>query len=351
MKRIALLAISYLKSIRIANLKFWKRTSAQEPRTLDMHKIEDEAYSLSPTQFEKIISAAKTPIEATAVAFNAILATNFAVEIDRWMREEFATGAASVYDKSMDAARNTMNELGGDHRLFDGSHDLFGAWKATTDALPDDTMLQAAGGYLSAVWKDVVTPMGLPVMTLDRDQFEAFAEHFEVNREWLRDAASFTATEGAGAIVGVLAVALNWSETDVPKFSLLVGRFGISAAVGANPFLVIIAIVALARSFNEARYKEEYGSVVKGVLKGGVGTGAFLGAASLVAGPAWIGLMVGLVCAVLTHKGYEKGEEVVKDVSWSDIGNFIVAYIKSWSGDKAEKFSERMLQITARDTP
>jgi hypothetical protein len=57
-----------------------------------------------------------------------------------------------------------------------------------------------------------------------------------------------------------------------------------ATAVGANPFLAVIVIVALARSFNEARYREEYGSLAKGVMKGGVGTGAFL-AASLVAGP------------------------------------------------------------------
>ena len=63
-----------------------------------------------------------------------------------------------------------------------------------------------------------------------------------------------------------------------------------ATAVGANPFLAVIVIVALARSFNEARYREEYGSLAKGVMKGGVGAGAFLGVASLVAGltlPNW----------------------------------------------------------------
>jgi hypothetical protein len=334
-------------------MKFWNKSKADEPMTIDLD-LNDDEYSLSPTRMEKLMATAKTPIEATAIAFNAILATSVAKDMDRWMREEFASGAASVYDKAMDAARHTKQELGGDHRLFDGSHDLLGAWKAVTDKIPDDTLLQEAGGYLSAVWKDVVTPMGLPIITLDREQFDGFADSmgdaFGVSREWLMDAASFTATEGVGAIIGALAVSLNWKETDVKRFSALVGSFGLSAAVSANPFLAIIAIVALARSFNEARYKEEYGSLTKGVLKGGVGTGAFLGAASLVGGPAWIGLMIGIVCAVLAHKGYEKGEEAIKDVSWSDLTKFVVGYLKAWSGDKANKYGGRLLQITARST-
>ena len=45
--------------------------------------------------------------------------------------------------------------------------------------------------------------MGLPVVTLNREQFDAFAgnmgDAFGISREWLMDAASFTATEGAGA--------------------------------------------------------------------------------------------------------------------------------------------------------
>jgi hypothetical protein len=328
------------------------RNKSKQKRTptIDLEPGENEEYALSPTRIEKLMATAKTPIEATAVAFNAILATGIAKDIDRWMREEFASGSAGVFDKAMDAARVKMQEFGGDHRLFDGGHDLIGAWKTIVSAKPDDTLMQEAGGYLSAIWKDVVTPMGLPVVTLNREQFDAFADNmgeaFGVSREWLMDAASFTATEGAGAIVGALAVALNWKETDVKRFSALVGSFGLSAAVSANPFLAVIAIVALARSFNEARYREEYGSISKGILKGGVGTGAFLGAASLVAGPAWIGLMVGVVCAVLAHKGYEKSEEAAKDVSWSDISKFTINYIKAWTGKKAGKYGGRMLQIT-----
>ena len=328
----------------------WNKSKQRITPTIDMEPNEIHESALGSTRIEKLLATAKTPIEATAVVFNAILATGIAKEIDRWMRDELASGLANKFDKAMDAARVKMQEFGGDHRLFDGGHDLIGAWNAIISAKPDDTLMQEAGGYLSAIWKDVVTPMGLPVVTLNREQFDVTAdimgEALGVSRDWLMDAASFTATEGAGAVVGALAVALSWSETDIKRFSALVGSFGLSAAVSANPFLAVIAIVALARSFNAARYRKKYGSFSKGILKGGVGTGTFLGATSLVAGPAWIGLMVGVVCAVLAHKGFEKGEEVAKDVSWSDISKFTLNYIKAWTGKKSGKYGGRLLRIT-----
>lgn len=321
---------------------------------VDFAEVPDGGFALAPSRIEHLKAKVKTPVEKTAVVFNAILATSMAKDIDRWMREEFASGPATVFDKAMDGARYVMQEFRGDHRLFDGGHDLIGAWEAVASAKPDDTLLQEAGEYLSAIWKDVVTPMGLPIATLRREQFEAVSrmmgEAFGVSREWLMDAASLTATEGAGAIVGALAVVLNWKETDVKQFAAVVGSFGLSAAVSANPFLALVAIVALARSFQEARYKKEYGSLGRGVLKGGVGTGAFLGAASLVSGPAWIGLMVGIVSAVLAHKGYEKSEKVFHDVKWSQVAKFTKGYLKAWCGKGSQDKGGQVLQTAIAAT-
>ena len=41
--------------------------------------------------------------------------------------------------------------LGADHRIFDSSHDLFGAWKTVAEAMPDEGWLQRAEGYVSAL--------------------------------------------------------------------------------------------------------------------------------------------------------------------------------------------------------
>jgi hypothetical protein len=313
---------------------------------IDLEIGPDGSFDISPSAIDRMKSAAKNSTEATAVVFNGILASNMATNIDRWMREEFAGGAASAYDKAMDSARHKMQEFGGDHRLFDGGHDLLGAWNAVRAAKPDDSLVQEAGGYLSAVWKDVVTPMGLPLTTLSRDSFDSVAgvmgDTFGVSRDWLMDAASFTATEGIGAIIGAVAVVLNWNKTDVERFSALVGSFGLSALISANPFLAVVAVVALARSFHEARYRKQYGSFTSGILKGGTGTGVFLGAISLVPGPAWIGIMVGIVSAVLAQKAYERGENAVNEVSWSDVSKFTCGYMKAWVSSNGFKLAKQV---------
>jgi hypothetical protein len=315
-----------------------KNRQSTKQTIIDMEIGPNGNFDISPSAIDRIKSAAKNSTVATAVVFNGILASSMATNIDRWMREEFAGGAASVYDKAMDAARHKMQEFGGDHRLFDGGHDLLGAWEAVRAAKPDDNLVQEAGGYLSAIWKDVVTPMGLPLTTLNRDSFDSVAEimgdTLGVSRDWLMDAASFTATEGIGAIIGAVAVVLNWSKTDVDRFSALVGSFGLSALISANPFLAVVAVVALARSFHEARYRKQYGSLASGITKGGAGTGVFLGAISIVSGPAWIGIVVGIVSAVLAQKAYEKGETAVSKVSWSDVSKFTRGYMKAWVSSK-----------------
>ncbi len=313
---------------------------------IDLEIGPDGTFDISPSALDRIKSAAKNSTEATAVVFNGILASSLATNVDRWMREEFAGGVSSIYDKAMDAARHKTQEFGGDHRLFDGNHDLLGAWEAVRAATPDDNLVQEAGGYLSAVWKDVVTPMGLPLTTLNHDSFDSVAgvmgDTFGVSRDWLMDAASFTATEGIGAIVGAVAVVLNWSEPDIERFSALVGSFGLSALVSANPFLAVIAVVALARNFHAARYRKQYSSLASGILKGGTGTGVFLGAVSLVSGPAWIGIMVGIVSAVLAQKAYEKGETAVSEVSWGDVSKFTTGYMKAWISGKGQRFSKQV---------
>ena len=113
---------------------------------------------------------------AAASVGNALLATDVAVSLDQWMRTTFASGPATAYDKALDLTYNTLKQHGGDHRIFDGSHDLFGAWKTIAEAMPDEGWLQRAEGCVSALWKDMATPNGIPVVTWNKEAFDAVAE-------------------------------------------------------------------------------------------------------------------------------------------------------------------------------
>lgn len=105
---------------------------------------------------------------------NAVLATDFVVQIDRHMRDVFSSGKATVYDKAMDAVYNNTRIGGGDHRLFDGGHDLLGAWNAVASAAHEkgDTFTEQVGHYFGALWKDMATPKGLPIVTWDKETFK-----------------------------------------------------------------------------------------------------------------------------------------------------------------------------------
>ncbi len=260
------------------------------------------------------------PVTSTvANVGNTLLATDIAVRLDRWTRSVFASGKASPYDKALDLAYNTLKQHGGDHRIFDGSHDVVGAWKAIVEAMPDEPWLQRAEGYVSALWKDMVTPSGLPVVTWNKEAFDAVArflnETLGISRTWVKDMATFTATEFVGAVLGALALVLSWNKADVRRFSEIVGSLGLTALVGANPLLVMVTIVGLAKCFHEARHGAGFKRIASGGGRGMVGTTALLGASRLMPAPAWVTLMLGVVSYLVAAKLYDKAEPKAEEVA------------------------------------
>ncbi len=279
----------------------------------------------------------------TAAWANAALGTDAAIQIDRWMREAFASGKASLYDKKMDAFYNSNNHIfGGDHRLFDGGHDLLGAWRAAGEAaseLGDDFTAQVSG-YLTGLWKDVVTPKGLPVVTWDKATFDEVArtlsEDFGVSTAWLKDIASFTATETVGAGIAVVSTAMNWREADVERLSQLAGSFGVSTIAAANPFLALVAIACIARSMQVAMASGDSAKIKDAafdLVKGGAGTGVFLGASAVIGGPAWVGLVAGVAAGVVARKGLQHARNAIENIDWHDVSNFASQYLKRQADD------------------
>lgn len=276
---------------------------------------------------------------ASAAWFNTVLATDAAVSLDRWLGHA-TSSPGTIYDRAMDieylkflqgvANEGTQTALGKIepyyHRLFDGGHDLAAAWEAVRGATPDDTLAREVMAYMAAVSKDVVTPMGLPVDTLDRADFDRIVSladtYAGASRAWVADAFSYTATELFGATLGAVALALNWNDKDLENFGAIAAMLGVSAIFGANPILGIVAVVGLARTFQRAKLEKEYGSVAHGIAKGGLTTGAFIAGAAALSGPLWGKLLVGIVCAVIAKKAYEQGRANI-DISWEDVADFI----------------------------
>lgn len=229
----------------------------------------------------------------TADWFNAALATDMAPKLDAWLRDNFAAGKATIYDKAMDAA-HIADPSGPFHRLWDGGHSLTDAWKAVRAASPDDSFAQEVGGYLAAIWKDVITPMGLPVATVDRAWFESSAAalgDFGITKKVLADALSYTGSEVAGAALGAVALLLNWNKAETEKAAALAGSLGISTLLAANPVLGLVALACFARAFQTACGAGSRTALPVGVLKGGAGSAALIAASALVGGPVWVGIL------------------------------------------------------------
>lgn len=297
----------------------WFLTSAAipRPRKTLRDRIDGAADFVADAASGISFLARKTKRQTAAIAasaWNAVLATPVSLQIDLWLGHAF-DGAATSYDKAMDAVYNATHEGGGWHRLVDGGHDLAGAWRAIAQAHPDDEFLQTMAGYVQAVWKDMVTPRGLPLVTISQDSlksFHQFGDALGISHVWINDMLSYTATELTGAVTGVVAIVLNLHTDDKHRLAELVGSLGVSALVGANPLLGIITILALAKTLKNMRDE-----TTLHLAKGGLGSAAFLGACSLLSGHVWLGLMVGLVASILVHKAGELAIEKFRQQDWT----------------------------------
>ena len=240
--------------------------------------------------------------------------------VNSWI-QDMVSGRPTIYDKAMDAAYNATRMGGGDHRLFDGGHSLVGAFQAARDASPDDNIFEEAAGLLQALARDATTPRGLPLVTWDQDTFNGLTDSLGrvgIPREWVIDMVSYDAAEVIGASVGVLAIALNWNNDDVEQFAQLVGGMGLSAVIGANPLLLMVTVVALAKAYHTARKTGDWKEFADGLARGGICTGAVILITSMVGGPAVVVLLTGICIGVVAQRASQQ-VSVVEIGQWMTV--------------------------------
>ena len=287
----------------------------------------------------------RTALDATAertaqvmAAAQALLASDLSSDLNNLVAAA-VKGSATIYDKAMDA--NYLDPLlrpglgGSYHRLFDGGHTIAGAVRAARGASPDDTVIEEALGTVQALLRDAATPRGLPFATWDKGTFDAAAgsleSTFAIPKSWFYDLNTYDAADLLGASVGVVAVALGWNRADTETFASLTAGMGLSAAVGANPLLLVVVVVAAAKAFHKARCGGEYTELVDGGFKGAVGSGATMAAVALATsagGPAGVALLVGLTAGIVANSA-------TKNVSLTAIGRFVATQAAAMTTDPA----------------
>ena len=251
-----------------------------------------------------------------------VLANGLAVDLNA-MLAKISAGPATIYDKAMDAEYLATSIGGGNHRMFDGGHTLAGAFEAVRGASAEDTVLQEAFGYMQGLFRDLTTPMGLPLANWDKgtyDQVSGYLQsQFSIPKRWFYDINSFDAAEVIATGVGVVALFFCWDRAEAEQFGRLAGGMGLSGALSANPLLLVVTVAALARAFQVARIEGRTGAAVDGLFRGAAMAATSLASVSAVAalaGPAGLALLVGLIAGMLAAKA-------VSRVSVVDVGKLV----------------------------
>ena len=274
-------------------------------------------------------SGSRRVSDATASVANAVLETSQGILASHLstdlngLLQEVVKGSSTIYDKAMDAVYNATSIGGGNHRMFDGGHTIGGAWEAVRGASEDDNIAQEAWGFIQGLLRDGTTSKGLPFRNWDKatyDQVSGWLDtNFHIPKNWFNDLNSYDAAELLGGAIGVVALALNWERAETEQFARFVGSMGLASVISANPLLMIVTVVSLAKAFHKAHQTGEYAEFVDGQFRGAVGTGTTLAAVSLIGvavGHVGVALLAGLVTGVLVNKA-------TKHVSVTQVGQFL----------------------------
>ncbi|MDE2823885.1 MAG: hypothetical protein OXK79_10315 [Chloroflexota bacterium] len=262
------------------------------------------------------------------------LASDISRDLDK-MLSHLAIGPATIYDKAMDASYLATNVGGANHRLFDGGHTIAGALDAVRGASKDDNIVQEALGFVQGMFRDLTTSKGLPLANWDKatyDQAASFLESkFRIARDWFSDLNSYTSAELISGCIGILALVFQWKQADTESFSRFVGGIGVAACISANPLLLVVTLVALARAFQMSRPTAQYHDLVDGSARGAiVSTLTILAilAITQVGGPVAVSLLVGIVVGLLASKA-------LSHISVVEISRFLVEWAKAAADDFA----------------
>ena len=248
-------------------------------------------------------------ISEIAVWYNSFLATDFSRKFENWFGE-LTESTATIYDKAVDEAYNKTHEGGWLHRLFDGSHDPVSMWNIVKDTKLDDTRKEELIAFLETFLKDFNTYAGLPLFSITKESYDKVAGQlsstFHIPKNWFADIQTLNGAELIGSSIGVLALIFNWNTEDREKFGDLMSSLTIAGAFAGNPLTLIIATIYLGRHYNKQKNKKFFSKdTLTGIKKGTLTTLVFISTSAMIGGAAWIGLVFGLILAVIVRKRHQ----------------------------------------------
>ncbi len=218
---------------------------------------------------------------ASAISLPLILPVLSQAQWLRWL-ERITASAATDFDKAMDNRYLKTHIGGGSHRMFDGGHTLGGAWGniAKMCGVAKCSTGEQVNGYLNAIWKDLVTPKGLPFVTMEKQTYDSMANWMSktipgVNKQWVYNAFSYDGLEILSAGISAVAVVYYLDKGQVDELSELLGSMGIVSIVSANPILAMVVISSVAYALATGVDIEGKGAA-EGAVKSAIISGVFV---------------------------------------------------------------------------
>ena len=208
-------------------------------------------------------------------------------------------------------------------------------WEKVKDTFSDDPRIDELNNYFSSLMKDMQTPMGIPLFNINNketyDQFASYmSKQFAIKKSWLLDIQSVNLSEVFGATIGVVALLFGWKKSEKEEFADLASSLVVAGVFGANPILLIISLVSLAKSYTKDKNKDKF---KRGTLRGVLGMGSFIMTASLFSSPI-IGIIIGLIVAISVKKSLKK-------INLSEI--------YEWFKDNIKKYAPTISEVTGID--
>lgn len=238
--------------------------------------------------------------------------------LNRWLAERFNHNF-DEYDRAIDSVYNATHVGGsGFHHLLDGRHDLWGAFESVHE-VGDQSWLHDMGQALEHLARDTMSVSGInPFFSMTPEQFEVLGgivASAGITKHYLYDALTVNGAELLGGSIALVSSLLMAKKAAPERISRLSGGCLLSAAVSANPLLMMVAAGGMVYAISQA---EDRRAVFVQAGKGAIVSGSTLLIASLVGGPAWLGCAAALMAGVAIsksiddpHKAFERARAVV----------------------------------------
>ena len=165
------------------------------------------------------------------------------------------------YGQIMDKVYNDTHIGGGFHRHFDGTHTLKGSYDAIKNELGEVEPTQ----FFEAHFRELVTPEGIPIMTLDKAGYENLSSEISETlggvispaeiRSYHRDANSFNAGELCSAGLGLVFIVAAIRSGDAKAISRVTAANLCLSIATANPLQLLFGVSSLAYGVYKGKIK------------------------------------------------------------------------------------------------